>query len=114
MTNSKPNASFKKHIDRIKLAKQATTLLEQMALAEQSMGLLWEHLFDHLCLHKDNEPDWGKIKELSTILHKLMQNYQHLHHFSLGMTSTNADNNSLSWALSEESLKEIEEQLQLL
>ena len=103
--------SFKKHVKGIELAKQATGLLEQMTLAEKSMGIVWEHLFDHLCLSQAEEPDWKTIKELSSIVGKLLQNYQHLQQFS---TQLNAQNPTLPLELSEATLESIEAQLKLL
>lgn len=103
--------AFKSHLDRIKFAKNTASLWEQMALAEKSMGLLWEQLFDGLCSDKVEE-DLSSIKDLSSILHKLLQNYQQLFAITQKLHSDTTDENA--WNLSENVLKTIEDQLQLL
>ena len=103
--------AFKSHLERIKFAKNTASLWDQMALAEKSMGLLWEQLFDCLCCN-DIESDWSSIKDLSSILHKLLQNYQQL--FAITQKLHSDANDEKAWNLSENVLKTIEDQLQLL
>jgi hypothetical protein len=106
---AKRELAFRSHLERIRFAKKTTSLLEQTTLAEKSMGLLWEHLFDYLCL--DNQgPDWAIVKELATILNKLMRNYQQLRTLS----NIKGVKEQQPWRLSADMLKEIEDQLQLL
>ena len=112
-STKKEDPSFKKYVKRIELAKQVTGLLEQTTLAEKSMGLLWEHLFDHLCMTHADEPDWKTIKDLASILGKLLQNYHHLQQFSTQLSAQNAENKH-PWVLSSEALESIEDQLNLL
>lgn len=106
---TKDKSAFKEHIQRIKIAKDTASLLEQMEIAEKSMGILWEDLFDQIC-NKDN--DLGNIKDLTGILNKLLQNYRQL--FALSKGLNHSKEGSPTWELSENTLKEIEEQLQLL
>ena len=103
--------AFKSHLERIKFAKNAASLWEQMALAEKSMGILWEQLFDSLCSNT-MESDWSSVKDLSGILHKLLQNYQQLFAITQKLQSDASDEKA--WNLSENVLKTIEDQLQLL
>lgn len=103
--------AFKTHLERIKFAKNTASLLEQMTLAEKSMGLLWEQLFDYLCSN-NKESDWSAIKDLSGILHKLLQNYQQL--FAITQKLHSDETDEKAWNLSESVLKTIEDQLQLL
>ena len=103
--------AFKTHLDRIKQAKTTASLWEQMILAEKSMGLLWEQLFDGLCSN-NTESDWSSVKDLSSILHKLLQNYQQLFAITQKLHSDTSDEKA--WNLSESVLKTIEDQLQLL
>lgn len=105
----KDKSAFKEHIKRIKVAKDTASLLEQMEIAEKSMGILWEDLFDQIC-SKDN--DLGNIKDLTSILNKLLQNYRQL--FSLSKGLNRPKDETHTWELSENTLREIEEQLQLL
>ena len=106
---TKDKAAFKEHIQRIRVAKDTASLLEQMKIAEKSMGILWEDLFDQIC-NKDN--DLTNIKNLTGILNKLLQNYRQL--FALSKGLNRPKNETQTWELSENTLREIEEQLQLL
>ncbi|MBR1843833.1 MAG: hypothetical protein IJ793_03095 [Opitutales bacterium] len=109
--NEETPIAFKEHLQRIQRAKNTASLLEQMNIAEQSMGLLWEKLFDRLCVD-ETQSDLGTVKELTGILHKLLQTYRQLFAVCQKSASENADNNA--WALSEDVLKDIEDQLQML
>ena len=106
---TKDKSAFKEHIQRIKVAKDTASLLEQMEIAEKSMGILWEDLFDQIC---NKENDLGNIKDLTNILNKLLQNYRQL--FSLSKGLSQPKDEVQAWELSENTLREIEEQLQLL
>ena len=106
---TKDKSAFKEHIQRIKTAKDTASLLDQMKIAEKSMGLLWEDLFDQVC-NKDN--DLGDIKDLTSILNKLLQSYRQL--FAISKSMNKSECEEKAWELSEDTLKEIEEQLQLL
>lgn len=86
-------------------------MVEQMNLAEKSMGILWEQLFDQLCMTSDGT-DIATIKDLANVIHKLLQNYRHLS--ALQQKMQNRSQDEQSWALSETALQEIEDQLQLL
>ena len=90
----------------------STTLSEQITLAEQSIGYLWEYLSQHLHPYPNEDLDWKNIKEIASILHKLIQNYQQLH--TLFAQHSQGDNTQRTWSLSEETLRSIEEQLNLL
>lgn len=103
--------AFKTHLERIKFARNTISFWEQMLLAEKSMGLLWEQLFDRLCA-ENAELDIPNIKDLSVILHKLIQNYQQL--FLITQKIRNDVSDEKAWMLSEDVLKNIEDQLQLL
>ena len=103
--------AFKSHLEHIKMAKKTISLWEQMTLAEKSMGFLWEQLFDCLC-SENSESNLSAIKDLSSILHKLLQNYQQL--FSITQKIHSNTNDEKAWNLSENVLKTIEDQLQLL
>lgn len=103
--------TFNEHLERIQRAKKTTSLLEQMSLAEQSMGILWEQLFDQLCV-KASDSNLSAVKELTAILHKLLQTYRQL--FALCQKINDPATDDKAWALSETVLKEIEEQLQML
>ncbi len=103
--------TFNEHLERIQRAKKATSLLEQMSLAEQSMGILWEQLFDQLCV-KAPDSDLSAVKELTAILNKLLQAYRQL--FALCQKINGSATDGEAWTLSETILKEIEEQLQML
>ena len=102
--------AFKKHLERIDLAKKTNNLMTQMSVAEKAMGILWEHLFDQLCVH--DEPDWKTIKDLSNILQRILRNYQQI--FKISHQFAKQNENNTTWNLSEDTLKAIEEQLQLL
>lgn len=102
---------FDHHLQRIKLAKEATSMGEQMHLAEKSMGILWIQLFDQLCMTNDTN-NLSNIKDLSTILHKLLQNYKQLSEMKQKIQGPSQDEQS--WLLSENTLRDIEDQLQLL
>jgi len=106
---TKDKSAFKGHIQRIKVAKDTASLLEQMKIAEKSMGILWEDLFDQIC---NKENDLGNIKDLTGILHKLLQNYRQLFALSEGLNPPKDE--AQTWEISENMLKEIEENLQLL
>lgn len=86
-------------------------MVEQMNLAEKSMGILWEQLFDQLCVTNDTA-NISNIKDLANVIHKLLQNYRHLS--AIQQKIQNRSQDEQSWALSEAVLKEIEDQLQLL
>ena len=106
---TKDKTAFKEHIQRIRVAKDTASLLEQMKIAEKSMGILWEDLFDQIC-NKDN--DLTNIKDLTGILNKLLQTYRQLFALSKGLNRPKDEEKT--WELSENTLREIEEQLQLL
>lgn len=108
--NEETPIAFKEHLQRIRHAKNTASLLEQMNIAEQSMGLLWERIFDRLCVD-EAETDLSTVKELTGILHKLLQTYRQL--FAVCQKS-NTDTDERTWALSEDVLKDIEDQLQML
>ena len=103
--------AFKEHLERIQRAKHTASLLEQMNLAEQSMGILWERIFDRLCVD-DLKSDLDTVKDLTGILHKLLQTYRQL--FAVCQKSGNANADDNAWTLSENVLKDIENQLQML
>ena len=103
--------AFKGHLDRIKLAKNTASLMEQMQLAEKSMGLLWEQLFDTLCTQEEGA-DLSPIKELAGVLNKMLTSYKHL--FAIQQRLQGKPTDEKAWMLSENVLKEIEDQLQLL
>ena len=106
---TKDNSAFKEHIQRIKAAKDTASLLDQMKIAEKSMGILREDLFDQIC---NPDTNLGNIKDLTNILNKLLQSYRQLFALSRGINKPQAEEQN--WELSETMLKEIEEQLQLL
>ena len=60
---------------------------------------------------KDN-PDWKTIKEIVSVLQKLIQNYQQLQMLSKQQSLGEADQRDLM--LSEDTIRDIEEQLNLL
>lgn len=99
---------FNKHLDRIKRAKNATSLLEQMHVAEQSMGMLWERLFDQLCMDAKSE-NFNTTKEIVGVLTKLLRNYRELF-----MVCSKVNNAQAESDLSEEMLSSLEDQLNLL
>ena len=68
---------FKEHIKRIKAAKNTASILEQMNIAEKSMGILWEQIFDILCITPQTD-DFTNLKEMTSILTKLLNNYRQL------------------------------------
>lgn len=103
------SATFKSHIQRIHVAKEATNLFTQMQLAEKSMGILWEELFDQICSKNSQRDD---IKEISSILNKLLQNYRQL--FAITQKLKPEDNEQSNWTFTENILRELENQLQLL
>lgn len=108
--------NFNSHLKRIRSARETTTsLIEQTTLAERSIGLLWEHLFDRLCL-KTEEPDWQDVRDLSNILRKTTQSYHQLKCLELKTQNdqTEGEKDQKAWLLSEQTLADIEEQLQLL
>ncbi len=102
---------FKEHIKRIRTAKNTASILEQMNIAEKSMGILWEQIFDILCINPQTN-DFTNLKEMTSILTKLLSNYRQL--FTLSKKINGQNNDDSAWTLSENVLKEIEEQLQLL
>ncbi len=103
--------TFKEHLKRIKTAKDTTTLLEQMGLAEKSMSILWNQIFDLLCFN-DPENDLRGIKELAGVLNKILTNYRQL--FTITQKVCGSNHNEKAWEISESIFRDIEEQLQLL
>lgn len=99
---------FNEHLDRIKRAKNAASLLEQMNVAEQSMGMLWERLFDQLCVDAKSA-NFSTTKEIVGVLTKLLRNYREL--FAVCSKINNAQVES---DLSEEMLSNLEDKLNLL
>ena len=99
---------FNEHLDRIKRAKNAASLLEQMHVAEQSMRMLWERLFDQLCVDAKSD-NFSTTKEIVGVLTKLLHNYREL--FKVCSKVNNAQVQS---DLSEEMLRNLEDQLNLL
>ncbi len=112
--SSNSKSSFDSHLTRIRSAKEETkNVLENTTLAEQSIGLLWERLFNLLCL--SHQPDWQEMKSLSDVLKKATQSYSQLK--AIGMKENTKNSNtedSDALLLSDETLADIEEQLQLL
>ena len=96
---------FANHIARIRVAKKAATLIEQVSIAEQSMGLLWENLFDKLCVSGD-EQDWKELKILSDVLRKTIQSYQSVK--TLANNSNSDCNDARSWELTEDVISAID------
>lgn len=105
------STDFNEHLKRIKTAKNTASILEQMTMAEKSMGILWEQIFDILCINPQTN-DFTILKEMTSILSKLLNNYRQL--FAISKKINDQTNNDNAWAISESVLKEIEEQLQLL
>ena len=101
--------AFKEHLNRIKVAKDTTDLFSQMQLAEKTMGMLWEDLFDQIC-HKNS--DLSCIKDLTVVLNKLIQTYRQL--FLLTKQIKPHEGENQNWTFSDNLLKELEDQLQLL
>lgn len=100
---------FKEHLKRIKVAKDTTDLFSQMQLAEKTMGIIWEDLFDQIC-HKNS--DLSCIKDLTIVLNKLVQSYRQIFLLTRKIKPEASENQS--WSFSDTLLKELEEQLQLL
>ena len=101
--------AFKEHLKRIKVAKDTTDLFSQMQLAEKTMGMIWEDLFDQIC-HKNSDLDC--IKDLSAVLSKLIQTYRQLFMLTKQIKPNEVENQN--WTFSDSLLKELEDQLQLL
>ncbi|MDR1665886.1 MAG: hypothetical protein LBR62_02470 [Puniceicoccales bacterium] len=102
---------FEHHLERIRSATQET----QDILADapkQSVALLWERLFDLLCI---GHPDWSEVKAMGDILRKVTQSYTQLKMLEIKLPSHPSDSTSPNaWSLSDQTLAEIEDQLQLL
>jgi hypothetical protein len=97
---------FDDHLQRIRTAKEQTTELSPAELAEQSVTLLLERLFDLLCTH---DPDWREMKPVGDLLRKMIQGY-----VQLKALKAKEQTSSDALDLSERTLADIEEQLQLL
>lgn len=111
---SNPKNSFDSHLTQIRSAKEETkNVLENTALAEQSIGLLWERLFDLLCISA--QPDWQEMKSISDVLKKATQSYSQLKAIELKENVKNSNSEDAdALLLSDETLADIEQQLQLL
>jgi hypothetical protein len=102
-------SAFNEHLKRIKVAKDTTDLFSQMQVAEKTMSILWEDLFDQIC-HKNS--DLSYVKDLTMVLNKLIQSYRQL--FMLTKQIRPETTEHQHWSFSDNLLKELEEQLQLL
>jgi hypothetical protein len=105
-----PSSSFEHHLERIRSAAKETkdSLVDA---PQQSVTLLWERLFDLLCL---GQPDWSEVKAMGDILRKVTQSYTQLKMLEIKLPSTSPDPSPNAWTVSEQTLAEIEDQLQLL
>jgi hypothetical protein len=99
---------FDAHLQRIRSAKeQMTGSPSHTELAEQSVTLLLERFFDLLCVH---DPDWQEMKPVGDLLRKLIQSYVQLKVLKDKEQIPSSD----TLDLSEQTLADIEDQLQLL
>ena len=94
------------------LAKKTADMNEHIRLAEQAIGHVWEYLSQILQISSQDNPDWKTIKEIVSVLQKLIQNYQQLQMLSKQQSLGEADQRDLM--LSEDTIMDIEEQLNLL
>ena len=85
------------------LAKKTADMNEQIRLAEQAIGHVWEYLSQILQISS---------QEIVSVLQKLIQNYQQLQMLSKQQSLGEADQRDLM--LSEDTIRDIEEQLNLL
>ena len=107
---------FNEHLKRTKREKQTIPLLDHLHLAEQIMDILWKQLFNHLyqlCLSDPATLDKvdKNIKLPIDSLYKLLQIYRLL--LAICHKDTDPDANQIP-LISEETLHDLEEQLNML
>ena len=108
------NKTLLKHIKRIKKAKNETQKLflnSKMNVAEASIELLWEIVFDYLCSGKVESPD--ELSSLSSVVQRLASSKVQLANFQAKYSASDIDETS-SDTLTEAVINKIENALKLL
>ncbi len=109
------STSLAKHIRKIKKARRATEKICspcKMDVAQASIEILWEIIFDYLCSAKELTAD--EMSSLSSVVQRLASSRVQLANFTAKAKELSDSSNVAKESISESSIEKIENILKLL